>query len=317
MKFSTGIWMSIWCLAASVAVSGQTITKGIPGVVAAGTKIQVLATWKEEESGEGPIPMKDGSILFQLDAPFRVAKIDKDGKFSTFLGMGKNRVLGLAVDLKGRLLATQAGEQPGIAVLAPTRSMLVETFEGRVLASPNDLVIDGKGGLYFTVNRPRGAVNGPAIDVPSVFYLRPDGTLIRVIEGGIKVANGVQLSPDERTLYVADTPAEYIKAYDVRPDGTVTNGRDFAKLEAVKTDEGLEYGSDGLAVDSAGRLYVGAEAGIQIYDTKGQLLGTIETPLKPRNLTFYLPDRKSLFVVARGGAYKIPMLSEGPKGRAK
>ena len=325
MQVKVGVWIGVWCVVASPAVFGQagesrsapTVTKGIPGVVAAGAKIQVLAEWKEEESGEGPIPMPDGSILFQLDAPFRVAKIDRNGHFSTYLDTGKNRVLGLAVDLKGRLLATQTGESAGIAILSPTRSMLVETFEGKALAGANDLVIDSKGGLYFTVNRGRGTAKGPAIDIPSVFYLRPDGKLLRVIEGGIKVANGVQLGPDGKTLYVADTPAEYIKAYDVQSDGTVTNGRDFAKLESVKTDEGLEYGSDGMAVDAAGRLYVGAEAGVQIYDTRGQLLGKIETPLKPRNLTFYLPDRNSLFIVARGGAYKIPMLAEGPRGRAK
>ena len=146
----------------------------------------------------------------------------------------------------------------------------------------------------------------------------PGGQLTRVA-ADIQGANGIMLSPDDRTLYVTNTAAG-ILAYDVQPDGSIRNRRPFVKPEG---------GQDGLAVDAAGRFYVASDLGIQVFSPQGQHLGLIPTPRETTSLAFAGPDKKTLYVIGRGndgpggdGAdarsmYKIPMLAEGFKGRAK
>jgi gluconolactonase len=151
-------------------------------------------------------------------------------------------------------------------------TVLAENFGGR----PNDLVVDRQGGVYFTVPNPDiqpGAPRPPEF-APAVYYIQPGGKEKKIAEG-ITFPNGIQLSPDEKTLYVSDTRGEYLFALDVQPDGTVTNRRNFAKYEGVR-----KTGS-------------------------------------PQNLAFAGADKKTLYIVGRGAAYKVHMLSQGHKGRAK
>ena len=130
--------------------------------------------------------------------------------------------------------------------------------------------------------------------------------------------NGIQFSPDERTLYINNTRGEYLLAFDVQADGTLTNRRNFAKYEGVtKTEAGVVSGADGLAIDSAGRIYAATAAGVQVFGTDGKHLGTIPVSKSPQNLAFAGPDKKTLYIVGRGAAFKVQMLSEGFKGRAK
>jgi gluconolactonase len=136
------------------------------------------------------------------------------------------------------------------------------------------------------------------------------------------------LSPDERTLYVTNGPA--IVVFDIQSDGTVVNQREFGKLEAGGS-------GDGLAVDAAGRLYVTSSPGVQIFSPQGKYLGVIPTPRSVISVAFSGSDKKTLYVVGSGalGAdgqeivtpagvrnnaksiYKLPMLAQGFKGRAK
>jgi gluconolactonase len=121
-------------------------------------------------------------------------------------------------------------------------------------------------------------------------------------------------------LYVANTLGESVVAFDVQPDGSVRNRRDFARLQDVtKTDVGVRSGADGLAVDSAGRLYVATQVGVQVFSAQGAHLGTIPIGVQngPQNLAFAGPDKKTLYVVGRNAAWKVPMQSQGLKDRAK
>src|SRR5262245_34962721 len=168
--------MTFACVAAlsfvaSALVGGQTggsaaklTTPDIPGVVAGGTKIELLHTWDGKLGGEGPIAAPDGSLLFVHQDAAEVMKIDKDGKLSKYLE-NTNRATGLAFDPKGRLIGAGA-RPPQILVLAPTRSVLVEKFEGRAFMRPKHLVIDKRGGIYFTdlipiENQDRGPKKDP------------------------------------------------------------------------------------------------------------------------------------------------------------
>jgi gluconolactonase len=127
------------------------------------------------------------------------------------------------------------------------------------------------------------------------------------------------LSPDERTLYVNNTRGgEYVVAFDVHPDGSLGNQRNFGKYDGVRrTATGISAGADGLAIDAEGRVYAATSAGVQVYSPDGRHLGTIVLSRTPQNLAFAGPEKKTLYVVGRGVVYKIQMLAQGFRGRAK
>jgi gluconolactonase len=270
---------------------------------------------------EGPIALPDGSVIFTETNASRITRIDKDNNVTTFLE-NSNGSNGLAFDSKGRLISVQT--TPGrtrVGVIYPkgSEALLADGFEGR----PNDLVVTKNGGIYFTVPGPVAAQPGappPAPIMPAVYYIAPAGTgskAMKVIEG-VENPNGIQLSRDERTLYLNNTRGEYLLAFDVQPDGKLTNRRNFGRYEGVtKTDTGVASGADGLAVDNDGRVYAATTAGVQVFSPQGQHLGTIPLSRSPQNLAFAGADKKTLYVVGRGAAFKVQMLSQGFTGRAK
>ncbi len=315
--------LSLLCLPALAAAQAapvpatptETVAPAIPGVVAAGARVQVIA--QGLRGTEGPIMTPDGSFIFTEQNASVLTKIDANDQRTTFL-TDTNGANGVTFDRNGRLIATQP-DRAEIAVLSPgPRTVLASAYNGQNLQRPNDLIADRKGGVYFTdpgANPPAGQPAGPT----AVYYIRPNGTLLRIADD-IARPNGVILSPDERVLYVANTLGEAVIAWDVNDDGSVRNRRDFARLEGVtRTDAGVRSGADGLAVDNAGRLYVATQIGVQVFTPEGRHLGTIPVgiPNGPQNIAFAGPDKKWLFIVGRGAAWKVPMLAEGIRDRAK
>jgi gluconolactonase len=283
----------------------NTVAPAIPGVVAAGTPVTVI---KEGFQGtEGPIALPDGSgVIFTEPQANRISKIDHSGNVTTFLE-NTNSSNGLAFDSKGRLISTQtANGQERIGVVYPkgSEATLAENF-GR----PNDLVVNNAGGIYFTA---------PG-QMPAVFYVPPGGAAVKAAEG-IENPNGIQLSRDEKTLYVNNTRGEYMIAFDIQSDGKLTNKRNFAKYEGVtKNDTGVTSGADGIAIDNDGRVYaaINSTGGVQVFSPEGKYLGTIPTSLGAQNIAFAGPDKKTLYIVGRGAAFKVQMLVSGYMGRAK
>jgi gluconolactonase len=282
----------------------QTTATSIPGIVAAGAKVERV--WKGLKSADGLIGEPNGTLLLPEPKANGISRFDKDGKITLYLE-DTNEAGGIAIDPKGRVIAVERNMPPRVRVLAPELKVLADTFEGKALQRLADIVGDKKGGVYFT----EGANS-------SVYYINPGGQLTRVA-ADIQGANGIMLSPDDRTLYVTNTAAG-ILAYDVQPDGSIRNRRPFVKPEG---------GQDGLAVDAAGRLYAASDLGIQVFSPQGQHLGLIPTPRETTSLAFAGPDKKTLYVIGRGNdgpggdgpdarsMYKISMLAEGYKGRAK
>ncbi len=290
---------------AAPAPATNTVAVAIPGVVAAGTPISVI---KEGFQGtEGPITLPDGSLLFTEPAANRISKIDKDNNVSTFLE-NTNGSNALAFDAKGRLISVQTtAGQMRVGVLYPKGS---EATLAELDVRPNDLVVDKKGGVYFTA---------PTATPPQVLYAPAGGKAMKVGEG-IDNPNGIQLSRDEKTLYVNNTRGEHMVAFDVQPDGTLTNKRNFAQYQGVtKSDTGVTSGADGIAVDNDGRVYaaINSTGGVQVFSPQGQYLGTIPTSLGAQNIAFAGPDKKTLYIVGRGAAFKVQMLAQGFRGRAK
>jgi len=306
------------------APATETVAPNIPGVVAAGTKIEVI---KEGFQGtEGPIGMPDGSLIFTETNANRITKIDASGNTSTFLE-NTNGSNGLAWDSRGRLISVQT--TPGntkIGVIYPQNAVavLADNFEGKQFGRPNDLAVDKKGGVYFTEpgpNAPRGGEAAPATPPlpPAVYYIPSGGKAIKIAEG-IERPNGIVLSPDERTLYVNNTQGEYVLAFDVQTDGTVRNRRNFGKYDGVTRNEqtgAFNSGADGLAVDSQGRVYAAANGGVQVFSAQGQYLGLIPVSRRPQNIAFAGPDKKTLYIVGMGAAYKVQLQAQGYRDRGK
>jgi gluconolactonase len=162
----------------------------------------------------------------------------------------------------------------------------------------NDISADSKGGVYFTMG--------------GVFYADSKGTVTRYGEN--LTTNGIVLSADEKHLFVTNGPT--VAEFDVQKDGSLTNQHEFAKLEGGGN-------GDGSTFDSAGRLYVTSNAGVQVIGPDGKYLGLIPTPRGLISVAFSGPDRKMLYAVARENATNkdwiigIQMIAQGPKGRAK
>ena len=307
-------WSLVALIAASSSYADGLSTPAIDGVVAVGTAIELI---KEGFQGtEGPIALPDGSVIFTEGQANRITRISADNSIASYLenSGGAN---GLAFNSSGELIAVQTAK-PGIAVIGPAgkERVLVDSYEGTPLNRPNDLVVDKRGGVYFTDPGARPEPGKP-VQKTAIYYLSPKGKLTQLATD-IERPNGIQLSPNEKTLYVANTYGEHVLAYDVKSDGTVGERRNFAKLEGfTKNEQGWTSGADGLAVDAKGRLYVASAAGVQVFDAKGKSLGVIPLPKAPQNLAFAGKDKKTLYVVGRGSAYRIATLTSGYTGRAK
>lgn len=307
-------------LAGSATVQAQeSVSQNIPGVVAAGAKIELI---KEGFNGtEGPVALPDGSLAFTETVGNRITRIAADGTTSPFIE-NSNGSNGLGFNARGDLISVQVADtRVGVVYPEARKRTLADNFEGLPFGRPNDLVVDKRGGVYFTDSGPN-VVPGQApstkpVAKPAVYYISPEGALKRLAHD-IERPNGIQLSPDEKVLYVANTLGEHVLAYDVVADGTLGPRRNFARLAGwSKTDTGYSSGADGLAVDASGRLYVATNAGIEVFGKAGDALGTIPLPKKPQNLAFAGADKKTLYVVGRGAAYRIATLTAGYAGRAK
>jgi gluconolactonase len=281
----------------------ETIAPNIPGVVAGGAKVQVVKYGFQ--GSEGPVAMPDGSLLFTETRANRITRVDNSGSVSTFLE-NTDQANGLGFDPKGRLIAVQRA--PGkmrIGVLYPkgSETVVADTFEGKPFVRPNDILVTTKGGVYFT-------------DAPGIYFIPPGGKVIRVADG-FQNPNGIQLSPDEKVLYANNEFGEYLIAFDVQPDGTLRNRRNFARYQSVKPTPDGDNGADGLAIDAEGRVYIATTLGVEVFNNKGEHLGIIPFSRAPQNLAFAGPDKKILYVVGRGAVFKVQMLAQGFRGRAK
>ena len=300
----------------AVAEAAPPPQADIPGVIRAGAKVELV---KDGLNGlEGPVPSGDGGLYFTAIEENRIYKVDRDGRTISIGRENTNGTNGLYLLKDGRLLGAESGGLRIIAI-APNGTVtgLATAYRGMPLRSPNDLIADSKGGVYFTDPAPRPAPNVAPMQPGNVHYLRANGEVL-LIDSEIRRPNGLTLSPDGRTLYVGDTEGEYVYAFDVQPDGSARNKRQFVKLlEPEQGSLGLRSRADGMALDSEGRVYVSTAAGIQVIDPQGKHLGIIRLPAVARNLAFAGADRRMLYLTALNALYRVPTLSSGPADRSK
>jgi gluconolactonase len=274
--------------------------------VAADAKVEKLAG----DLGfiEGPVWIKSGGYLVFSDIPNdELKKWTPGGGVTTFRKPSQN-ANGNTLDREGRLLTCEhTGRRVSIQEEDGTVKTVVDSFEGKKLNSPNDIVVKSDGTIWFTdpeyglQNDPnaKGKKLGKEQDGNYVFRHDPKtGKTTIVVAKDFVQPNGLAFSPDEKKLYIADTGGpRHIRVYDVKADGTLSGGDVFCKI-----DKG---GADGIRVDRDGRLWSSAGDGVHIFDAKGALIGKILVPETPANLCFGGADGKTLFITARTSLYTI------------
>ncbi len=291
-------------IALAAPVMAQT-PSGIPGVVAPGIVPELV------QEGfvftEGPVSTSDGGLYFSDIRVNKTYFLDPAGKISV-ARENTNGANGLALTKEDELLFAE-GDAKRITKRNKDGSItvLTEGPPGVPLLAPNDLIVDAKGGIYFTDPGPRPVVP----DRPTYVYYLPTGAGTPVlIDGAVPRPNGLTLTNDGKTLIVNDTLNATVFAYDVQADGKVKNKRPFLQLRDLPP--GAESGADGLAIDRDGRFYITTLTGVQVFDAKGEYLGTIKTSRQPANVAFGGPDKQTLYITAREGLYRLKVLAKGP-----
>lgn len=298
--------------AAAATVAGSTWTIGsierldpaMDSLVPRNAAIEVLA--RGFDWAEGPVWVDDGGYLLFSDVPKNRIYRWQDGNLAVWLEpsgytgdvprggeMGSN---GLRLDPQGRLVLCQDGDRriarldAPLSAPAPVFTTLADRYEGKRFSSPNDIVSDSRGVLYFT-DPPYGLPEGPGdttreTSFNGVYRLGTDG-VVTLVTDALSLPNGIGLSPDEKTLYVSNSdPSRAIwMAYDLLPSGRVARPRVFfdATDLVADTNPGLP---DGLKVDRAGNLWGAGPGGILVFAPDGRHLGTIRTPLPTANEAF-------------------------------
>jgi gluconolactonase len=265
--------------------------------------------WSEGEFTEGPA-YGPGSCIYFSDIGNRIMKYDPATGKTTEYRNPSGRANGLDFDPQGRLVACEGANKGGNRRVTVTEKdgtvrVLADKWKGKKLNSPNDVTISTDGVIYFS--DPRYVGDEPReIDTESVYRIDPDGTVTQLITD-VEKPNGVILSPDMKTLYVADSNskekgARTLLAYPLKADKSVGPKK---VLYDFKNDRGI----DGMVVDTEGTIYATAgdkkTGGVYIISPEGKQLGFISTPETPTNCVFGDKDRKTLYITAGKSLYRI------------
>jgi gluconolactonase len=223
-----------------------------------------------------------------------------------------NKSNGLAWDLEGRLIACEhASSQLTRTEANGSISVLASHHQGKQLNSPNDVVVKSDGAIYFSDptygRKPHfGVPRDPELAFRGVYRVSPDGKSLTLLADDFGQPNGLCFSLDETVLFVNDTDKQHIRAFDVKPDGTIANSRVWAKT----TGQGAGA-PDGMKIDSAGNVYCCGPGGIHVFAPDAVCLGVIHVPEYVANFCWGEGDLQSLFIAASTSIYRIRVAVAG------
>ena len=271
---------------------------------------------------EGPAYSPKGFLLFSDIPNSRIVRVNPDGSVADFL-KPSGASNGLVFDASGVLYACQGGTRRIVRISIPESKTdvkvesLCDSYDGKPLNSPNDLALDGSGGLYFTDPRYGQDMK---IDQPcmGVYYIDASGKTTRVIEDRVR-PNGILVTSDMKTLLVAEPNKSELWSYSITGPGQLGPGRLIFTGDTT-VDGG---GPDGMALDAEGNIYATYKS-LVVLRADGTLIGRIPVPEQPANCTFGGPDGKTLYITARTSLYSLamnvegaPLAKSGPKGIAQ
>jgi len=298
MMKTTIVLVAAFGLAAPLAAQP---TNAPATVVAPGARLEKLAG--DFKFTEGPTCDAQGNVFFTDQPNNRILKWSVEGRLTTFL-QPAGRANGMYFDRLGNLIAC-ADEKTELWSVTPDgrHTVLASQFDGKPLNGPNDVWVRPDGALYFTdpfYKREWWSYTQRPQDGEHVYFLSADRKTLKRVTTDLVQPNGIIGTPDGRTLFVADIRAGKTWAYDIQPDGALTNKRLFCEL-----------GSDGMTLDEAGNLYLTGR-GVTVFDKTGKQIEQIAVPERwTANVSFGGTDHKTLFITASTGLYAIRLQHRG------
>lgn len=306
------------CLAVSVSASAEE------AIFSSDVVLEEL--WNEGEFTEGVAVRADGQVFFSdisrdPNVKGRILQFDPQSSTTRVFIADSHKSNGLFFDASGRLHACCGANGGGMALCVVTKQLevkpLIERFEGKRLNSPNDLAIHPDGSIYFSDPR---YVGPEPIELAhqSVYHYVPDTGKLQRVTTDIEKPNGINISPDGRTLYVAETnngstgqPLDAkpkqgrmtLNAYKIANDGSLSNKRVLVNFKD-------QLGTDGMAIDARGNIFAAVRSadrfGIVVYSPQGIELAYLKTPTLPTNCCFGIGQQSStLYVTSGGGLYRV------------
>lgn len=248
---------------------------------------------------EGPIWQADESLLFS-DIPANRTYRWSAEEGATVWCEPTGNANGMTLDREGHLLRCEhSGRRVARVAADRTATTVADSYQGKRLNSPNDIVVKANGVIYFT--DPPYGIKPEEREQPcnGVYRVFPDGA-IELLVDDFDRPNGLAFSPDESILYIDDSPRRHVRAFDVRADGTLANSRIIADMDHPQPGS-----PDGMKIDEEGHLYVTGATGVWVFEPNGELLGVVVTPERPANCAWGDADRKSLYVTAQTSLYRV------------
>ena len=273
------------------------------------------------EFTEGPLWHPDGYLLFVNNRINVIYRLVPGGE-PEVIRENSGGANGLTFDLQNRIIMCDGDDRQmtrwehdgSITVIA-------DRWEGKRLHRPNDVVMRSDGSIYFTNPGLRLPPEQREIDFHGIHRIAPDGTVSAVITD-LESPNGLAFSPDESILYADNTRRgdecaeekargevcthQYIRAYDVHQDGSVSNSRMFAEMHSA--EDGVP---DGMKVDTEGRIYCTGAEGVWVFEPDGTLIGIIRLPEIPANCAWGDSDYRTMYFTARSSVYRMRMKTTG------
>ncbi|MGH7901727.1 MAG: SMP-30/gluconolactonase/LRE family protein [Thermodesulfobacteriota bacterium] len=322
IDFYTGGTVPISITPQEVNVEIIRVDSAINSIIGPNPKIHKLA--EGFKFTEGPIWIRDSNYLLFSDPNSNIIhKYTKDGELSKYREQsgysgadiaeyGQPGSNGLTLDPQGRLTINEHGNHR-ITRLEKDGSLtvLADSYQGKRLNSPNDLVYRSDGTLFFT-DPPFGLpkfFDDPRKELPySGVYSIYNGKL-QLLTNELTGPNGIAFSPNEKYLYVGnwDEKKKVIMRYEVNKDGTVSNGLVFFDMTNAPGEDAL----DGIKVDQQGNLFVSGPGGLWVISAEGKHLGTIIAPKHIHNMAWGDEDGKTLYLCARSGLYRMRLNNPG------
>jgi gluconolactonase len=285
----------------------ESMAPELDGIISASEPIRELASGYGGDIGpaEGPLWWAEGRYLLFNDIHTARRMKYTPGQQGATVAMEKtNEANGITRDLQGRLVSAEHLTRRVTRYEADgSVTVIANSFQGKRLLRPNDVVVKSDGSIYFTDPGGNAAPEQWDVTISGVYRVSADlGSMSLIIDDMVR-PNGLAFSPDESILYVADSRRRHVRAYDMLPNGTIAKetSRLFVDLNAA--EPGVP---DGIKIDTAGNMYSGGAGGLFIIDPKGKKLGRIvHGQPATTNVAFGGDDWKTLYFTTRSTLFSV------------
>jgi len=296
----------------------ESLAPELDRVISSSEPIRELATGYGGTIGpaEGPVWWADGHYLLFNDINTARRMKYMPGSSPTVAMEKTNEANGMTRDQQGRLVSAEhltrrvtRYESDG------SLTVIANSFQGKRLLRPNDVIVKSDGSIYFTDPGGNAAPEQWDVTISGVYRVSPDlGSMSLIIDDMVR-PNGLAFSPDENTLYVADTRRRHVRAYQMQANGTIAKETSRVFVDLGGTEPGVP---DGIKVDAEGNVYSGGSGGLYIIDPKGKKLGRIvHGQAATTNVAFGGDDWKTLYFTTASTLFSVNVKIAGVPVPAK